>query len=231
MAISITKLTETAVENQADTLKEWLDNNAKGTYFTDVTMADGVITCYIGEEKILELGVANGNYRCSVYIKYDNSTRRFRSYSQASAKVFKTLVKTSKGIMISWLNYSSNAVYDSVWISKSNINTTGILIFAQNDSQATSGYVGIADFDLSTSGSQIFSGSFTAADFTKFCGIASYSYSSLNPISLTQNESVTPSYMPNVHLFKFRQTTTRGLYKMTLDGAEYFSDGIVAMRS
>lgn len=230
MAITVYKFTETSVEQQANMLQYILSHDAD-FLFSNVVLENNIITCYIGEYKILELGVAQGEFRCSVYIKEGNSTRRFRSYSNASAKVFKHFIKTSKGIMLSWLNYSSNGYYEKIWISKTNKNTTGLVILAQNDSTATSAYVGVADFDLSASGATLFSGkSMSSAEWKNWFGIQSYGFSSLSPVSLTQSANLPTSYLPYVYFFKQCQDTMDGLYKITIDGIDYFSDGKMAMR-
>ena len=231
MSISATTLTETSVAEQAQTLKDWLDNNAKGVYFSDVVMADGVITCYIGEDKILEFGVASGNNRCKVYIKHEN-TRVFSAYSSASGKVFKHLVRTDYGLMVSWLNYSSSSYYEKIFISKTDRNSIGVVMVSQNSATNTTAYVGAADFDNSTSGTYLFQGkAMSSAEWRDFFGIDSYSYSSLCPISITQSAATeTPSYLPYVYFYKQCQDKTSGIKSMILNGVEFFSDGQMAMR-
>ena len=231
MSISATTLTETSVLDQAQTLKDWLDTNAKGVYFSDVVMENGVITCYIGEDKIIEFGVASGNNRCKVYIKYDN-TRVFSAYSSASGKVFKHLIRTDYGLMISWLNYSSSSYYDKIFISKTDKNSVGVVMVSQNSATATTAYVGAADFDNSTGGTYLFQGkAMSSAEWRDFFGLDSYSYSSLCPISITLSAATeTPSYLPYVYFFKQCQDKASGIKSMILNGVEFFSDGQMAMR-
>jgi hypothetical protein len=236
MAMSINKLTftDSTVEAEATTLYNWLNNNTKNFLFDDIVMEDGWITCYTGEYQVVKFGVASGNQRCQVFNKAENTVVRFRTYSAYSNKPFKYAVKTSTGIVIAWANYSSNAVYDSIWISKTDLGTIGIVMIAQNSSSQIS-YLGVIDFEHSSASSRLYGGdkSPTSKDWNDWFCISGYSFTSLSPISVTQDAFATPSYLPNVYFLKFSQFTTLGgtnSYKVTLNGEEYFSNGWLAIR-
>ena len=218
------------ISAQATEILEWLQTNATDFFSTIEADANGNVSCYIGDKLCAKFNCDGSNPRCQLFNRGDRSAQA-KSYVYSSSKIFTYAIKTSKGFMISWQNYSSNAVQDSVWFCRTDKGNTGIVaLFQQSSTASTGGAFLAASFEANEWYREYFSGQMSGSNWDKFFHIRNDFYTTLSPVYCAYTENSTPDYCKDIFIVRFAQYNVGwSAQKLVLNGHEYMTNGYLAI--